>query len=71
MTTSNYTSLTAIGTTKLAQLATQSDSVNSHTSHTNSTDLSWDGQFLILRLQWRKEVVERPGDLAVEDREKG
>ena len=45
-------------------------SVNSHTLHTLSTDLSWDGQFLILWQQLRKEAVGR-GDLAVEDREQG
>ena len=44
--------------------------MNSHTSHKLSTDLSWDGMFLVLWQQWRKEEVGR-GDLVVEDREKG
>ena len=33
-----------------------------HTSHTDfSTDLSWDGQSLILWQQWRREGVGRGG----------
>ena len=40
----------------------QGYNVYTHTSHTDfSTDLSWDGQSLILWQQWRREGVEREG----------
>ena len=62
-----------ISTTKLAQQKLSSYTIRcdqSHITHKLSTDLSWDGQFLILWQQLRKEAVWR-GDLAVEDREQG
>ena len=44
---------------------------NTHTSHTDfSTDLSWDGQSLILWQQWRREGVGRGGLEGREDSHK-
>ena len=51
------------------QMYNQGYNVYTHTSHTDfSTDLSWDGQSLILWQQWRREGVGRGGLEGREDR---
>ena len=51
------------------QMYNQGYNVYTHTSHIDfSTDLSWDGQSLILWQQWRREGVGRGGLEGREDR---
>ena len=64
-----------IGTTKLAQQQNCTSGYTircdqSHITHKLSTDLSWDGQSLILWQQWKREEVVGRGDLVVEDKER-